>query len=270
MTDNPTPNNQPWHQGIDAAVIEKWQGKGYDLTNPKETASKMWEQYAHLESHLGVPADRLIRLPKDAADQAGWQNVHQRLGVPKEAKDYDLGSVKFADGTDLEAGFIDGMRSALHRANVSKDSAPEIVKAVIKYLDDADKAEIDVRTSTLNNQKEALKKSWGPRHDENLLAAQQGARRLGVDKETVAQLESLIGYDKVMEMFRKVGAGTSEETFIDGKTGHTPTASSAQSRLAELQRDDAWQKRLFNGDTTARREFDALIEQIAGVSAAAA
>lgn len=270
MTDG-TVTPPAWHNGVDAGVLAAWQNKGYDLTNPLTTATKMWEQYAHLESHLGAPADRIIRLPKDAADEAGWTSTYRRLGMPAEAKDYDFSAVKFADGTDLEAGFTDAMRGALHKARVSKDAAPEVVKAVIKYLDDAAAAEGTTKAQTLTEQKDALKKSWGPRHDENLLAAKQAVRRLGLDPETVAALEGVIGYDKVMEMFRKVGVGSNEDTFHAGREpGNPATQQGAQARLEELQKDAGWVNRLMSGDVTARKEFNALTEQISGVTSAAA
>jgi hypothetical protein len=271
MTDGATPppaGGQPWHQGVDAGVITAWQNKGYDLADPKAMATKMWEQYAHLESHLGVPADRLLRLPKDVADAAGWDAIHQRLGAPKDAAGYDFAGIKFGDGTELEAGFTDTMRGALHKAHVSKEAAPEIVKAVIKYLDDADASEKTVHTTKLDEQKATLAKSWGPKADENMLAAKQGARRLGVDAETVQTLENALGYDKVMEMFRKVGHGTSEDTFLGGgPPGNPTTQQGAQARMDELQKDAAWVSRLMAGDATTRREFDALMEQISGVAA---
>src|SRR4029077_19264996 len=121
------------------------------------------------ESHLGVPADRLIRLPKDASDTAAWQGVHQRLGVPKDAKEYDFGGIKFADGTELEQSFTDSMRGALHKANVSKEVAGDLVKAVIKYFDDADAAEKTTRTSSLEAEKATLLKSWGQSAEQNRL-----------------------------------------------------------------------------------------------------
>lgn len=275
MTDTPPPAPSPapppaaWHSGVDAGVVSAWTNKGYDLADPVKTATAMWEQYKNLESHMGVPPERLIRLPKDAADEAGWKSVRQRLGVPAEAKDYDFNGIKFGDGTDLEAGFTDAMRGALHKAGVAKDSAPEVVKAVIKYLDDADASEKTVATSKLAEQKAALAKSWGTKADENMLAAKQGARRLGVTPETVAALENVIGYDAIMEMFRKIGAGTSEDTFVGSgnRTGDPTTQQGAQARLDELKKDDGWVKRLMGGDITTRREFDALMEQIAGVVA---
>lgn len=257
-----------WHNGVDAGVLSAWQNKGYDLSDPVKTTAMMWDQYSHLQRSVGMPAERVVYLPKDAADEAGIKSFRQKIGIPADAKEYSFDGVKFADGTELEAGFTDAMRGALHKAGVPRDAAGDLVKSVIKYLDDADAAEKTVATSKLDDQKKALKTSWGTRHDENLLAAKQGARRLGVDPETVNALENAIGYDKVMEMFRKVGAGTSEDTFHEGRnTGAPATAATAQARLDELKRDDAWQKRLFAGDATTAREFHALMEQIAGVVA---
>ena len=273
MTETPTPTPAPkaWHDGVDATVIQAWTNKGYDLTNPKETAAKMWEQYAHLESHLGVPADRLIRLPKDASDQAAWQGVHQKLGVPKDPKEYDIASVKFSDGSELDYNFAETMRGALLKANVSKDAAGELVKAVVKYFDDADAAEKATHASSLEAEKAKLLKDWGPNAEMNRLTAMQAVKRLGISPEVVEKLESQVGYSAVMEMFRKIGAGTSEDSFVEGKTaGAATTAASAQARLNELQNDQGWTKKLMSGDVAARREFEALTEQIAGVSAAAA
>ena len=265
-----TGNATPWHQGVDAAILGHWQNKAYDLSDPAKVAIAATQAAIEAQRFVGVPPDQLLRLPKDTTDAAGWDTVHQRLGTPKEAKDYDFTGVKFSDGSELDDNFSTAMRSALHKARVSKDAAPEIVKSVIKFFDDADKSEASIRQSTLDSQKGELKKSWGTRHDENLLQAKQGARRLGIDPETINALENVLGYDKIMEMFRKVGAGSNEDTFVDGGVGGNSvpaTQEAAIARLAELQSDKAWVDRLFKGDVSARRELDALNQQIAGVAA---
>jgi hypothetical protein len=257
-----------WHNGVDATILGHWQNKNYDLSDPAKVAIAATQAAIEAQRFVGAPPDQLVRLPKDTNDAAGWDAVHQRLGTPREAKDYDFAGIKFGDGTELEAGFTDAMRGALHKARVSKDAAPEVVKAVIKYLDDADATDGIAKANTLTDQKKALKDSWGTRHDENLLAAKQAARRLGVDPETVAALENVVGYDKVMEMFRKIGAGTNEDTFVEGRGPGAPaTQQSAQARMEELKADEAWRKRLFAGDAAAKREFHALMEQISGVAA---
>jgi hypothetical protein len=54
--------------------------------------------------------------PEDIA--AMWQ----RLGAPKEAKDYDFSGIKFA-GADLEPAFADAMRAGLAAAFVPKQQS---------------------------------------------------------------------------------------------------------------------------------------------------
>src|SRR5690242_976648 len=60
----------PWHQGIDPLIIGHWQNKGYDLADPGKVALEATKQARELERHFGVPADQLIKLPKDTADEA--------------------------------------------------------------------------------------------------------------------------------------------------------------------------------------------------------
>jgi hypothetical protein len=100
----------------------------------------------------------------------------------------------------------------------------------------------------------------------------EGARRLGITPEAVKAMESQIGYRSVMETMRKIGAGTSEDTFVEGggnkPGGGSPTTrEGAVSRLNELMQDPAWGKRLTAGDVQATTEWRSLLQMIDGVAA---
>lgn len=261
----------PWHHGVDAEILGHWNNKGVKLDDPKFVAVEMSKQAREAEKYIGVPPAQLIKLPKDANDQAGWNTVYSRLGVPAEAKDYDFTGIKHADGKELPAALADALRPALLAARVPKDRGAEVAKAVVKHLDDINAASTAEATAKVDAEKAELAKSWGKNADFNRLTAMQGAKRLGVDPETVALLEKHVGYSKVMEMFRKIGAGTNEDTFHDGGgpggTGTPTTVEGAKSRLAELQRDPAWAKRWADGDPVAKKEWQDLTVIIAGVAA---
>ncbi len=258
---------KPWFDGLDAETLGHWDNKGWKKDDPKALAGELHKAWKAAEKFVGVPADQVLRLPKDQNDEAGWAGVRERLGMPKEAKDYDFSAIKFADGTELEAGFTDSMRSALHKAGVAKDAAPEIVKAVVKYLGDADAAEASARTVTLKAERDSLTKEWGNNFEFNRLTAMQGAKRLGVDEATVAKLEGEIGYAKVMEMFRRIGAGTSEDTFVEGTSGNPTTRNGAVARKSELMSDPEWSKRFLSGSKKEVDEMNALIALISGAAA---
>jgi hypothetical protein len=265
---NPNPNPAPWHAGIEAETLGFWQNKGLAVDDPKALAASLTKSYRELERHMGVPPDQLIKLPKAGAPAEEWKAVWNRLGAPNEAKEYDFNGVKF-NGQDLDPGFADSMRSALAQAFVPKDRATGIVQSVVKYLEDAEKAETAVTTSKVAEEKANLQKNWGTNFDYNHLKAIEGARRLGITPEAVKALEGQVGYAATMEAFRKIGAGTTEDMFVDsvrGTAGNPVTREGAIARKAELEKNAVWVKRYLSGDADAGREMNALIQQIDGVA----
>jgi hypothetical protein len=259
----------PWHQGqADADTLGYWQNKGYDTTDPAKVAIEATKAARALEKSFGVPADRLLKLPEKPGDE-GWKAVYQRLGAPADPKEYDFSTVKHADGSAPAQSLIDAARAAAAALHAPKDRAADIATAMVKHLDAA-KAESDAaKAGTLAEQKAKLAQSWGANAEMNRLQAMQGAKRLGITPEAVAALEQQIGYDGVMEAMRKIGAGTTEDTFVESgtRTGTPATTESAQQRLTELTSDPAWGKRLASGDVAANREFKQLTGLIAGVAA---
>jgi hypothetical protein len=270
-------NNQqqqaPWYDGkLDAEAIGHIENKGWKKDDVTDVAVNAVKQARELQKHFGVPPDQLLKLPKDTTDEAGWRNVRERLGAPKEAKEYDLAAVKRADGTDLNPALADAMRAAMHKAGTPKDAGPEIVKAVVKSLDEADKAAASERTARLQTERTDLQKEWGTNWEFNRLTAMQGAKRAAGSDEGAQKLvdamQQSIGYKATMEFWRKIGSGTTEDTFVDHAAGGNPTTrNGAVARLAELKADQAWAARLLKGDAATKREFEGLMQLIHGAAA---
>lgn len=250
----------PWHQGVEAEVLGHWQNKGIKLDNPRDVAIEMTKAARAAQAHVGAPPELIVRLPKEANDEAGWKAVYNRLGVPNEAKDYDLSAVKRADGKDIDASLADALRPALLNARVAKDRAGEVVAAVVKHLDGVQTEQTAQNTAKLAEQKAALAKNWGPNEAANKFIASQAAQKLGVTPETVAALEGVIGYDKIMEMFHKIGRSLGEDKYVNGEQPNSGIMSQdqAKARKAELLADKAWVVRYNNGDAALRREMRAL------------
>lgn len=261
-----TPPSKPWFDGIDAETIGHWDNKGWKKDDPKALTTELTKAWKGLEKHFGAPADQILRLPAKPDDEAGWAAVRQRLGMPAEAKDYDFSTIKRADGTQIEQGLADSLRAALHKAGTPKDAAPDIVKAVVKNLDDASAAAASARAATLKTERDALTKEWGNNFEFNRLTAMQGAKRLGVDEATVATLENAVGYSKIMEMFRKIGQGTNEDTFVEAgmNNGNPTTMNGAKARIAELKSDPDFIKKYLAGSKKEVDEMNNLIALASG------
>jgi hypothetical protein len=249
-----------WYDGKAAPeMLGFWQNKGYNAADPATVAIEATKAAMQAQTFIGAPPDQLIKLPKDASDEAGWKGVWSRLGVPAEAKDYDFSSIKSADGKDLDPAFADVMRAALHKGNVGKDRAADFVKAIVKFSADREAAKATETTAQRVAERAQLLKDWGNNAEFNRLTAMQGAKRLGVTEEDVARFENILGYNKTMELFRKVGAGTTEDTFVESKQGGpVTTAGTASARKTELMSDKAWVDRFLKGGTAERNEMAAI------------
>src|SRR5258708_38450661 len=94
--------SKPWYTGVtgvDQEMVGHWTNRGWINKTAPEIAVEATKAAREAQAYVGVPAEQLVRLPKDPKDELGWKQVWQRFGVPKEAKEYDFTPVKFADGT---------------------------------------------------------------------------------------------------------------------------------------------------------------------------
>ncbi len=249
-----------WHDGVDAELKGFWQNKGLPLDDPKAFGVKLTELYRGAEKFIGVPADQVVKLPKADAAPEDLRAFYERLGAPKEAKDYDLSAVK-------DSSIAETLRATAHEAGLTKTAASAVATAVAKALDSKVSTENTLTTAKLAEQKENLTRNWGDKFAYNHLQAIEGARKLGISPEAVKALEGTIGYDQVMEAMRKIGANTREDTFIEkgmGNAGEVTTREAAMSRKSELMQDRAWADKYLAGDVAAKREMDRLNAMIDG------
>lgn len=262
----------PWFEGkATPEIIGHWENKGWGKDDPVKVAIEASKQALELQKHYGVPPERLIKLP-EGNDPAQWKSVWQRLGVPAEAKDYDFSAVKNAAGEPIDAKLAEALRTEMHARNVPKEAAVEIARALVKHQDSSRTEDAAVMAGKLAEEKARLATNWKGKEDINLLQARVGAERLGLTPDDVAALENTTSYSKTMEALRRVGAMSSEDRFVDGGTGTTgpATAEGAVARLAQLQSNPEWGKKLLSNDPAARAEFDQLTRQITGVTERAA
>lgn len=260
----PTPPPSPaWHDGVADEVKGFWQNKGLPLDDPKAFGLKFTELYKGAEKFIGVPPDQVVKLPKADAAPEDLRAFYERLGAPKEAKDYDLSPIK-------DQTIADAMRSSMHDRGVAKDAANIIAAQVARALESKATTDASLNTAKLEEQKANLQKNWGDKYNYNHLQAIEGARRLGISPEGVKAMEGIIGYDQVMEAMRKIGANTRESDFVQGgagsKQGDVTTLEGAKARKTELMADAAWVGRYNAGGVAEKREMTRLNQMITGVT----
>lgn len=261
----------PWYQGkvTDSEVIGHWQNLGWHDKSPEDVAVLATKAHREAQKYIGVPANQIVRLPTQEGDTAAWNQVWQRLGKPSDAKDYDFSGVKHVDDKPLDPNLDAALRTSALEANLPKGSAAAVARGVVKYLDGIRSAEITEKTGKLQEEKAVLEKNWGLNLAANKMVAQNAAKALGVDEQAVAALESVLGYSKVMEMFRNIGSKIGEDKFIQSPPGGASgvmTKDAAVARKAELMSDPEWRKSYLGGDHAKAKEMTALNTLIVGAS----
>lgn len=234
-----------WLTGFDDAEKAFVASKGFD--SPKTLLGS----YRSLESHMGAPKERILRLP-EKDDSPDWASVHERLGKPKEAKDYDFevpqGDEKFAEA----------FKGALHAGNVPKAEARKIaakLQADHKIRFDEMKKNQEM---AFKNQESALKQEWGSTYDTNLAKAKEAARLSGVDEKFLNTMGSSLGHDVVMKNFLKMAAGMGEASFVTGRREAIMTPELARGELKNLRSDQGWVERFNKHDSDAINRFNYL------------
>lgn len=249
------PAARPWYDGASAEVVGYITNRGLDKVDVKEAALRSIEAHRNAEQKLGAPADKLLRVPNDAADAEGWNKVWTALGKPKDAAGYDFTAVKGID--DDTANFV---RDFAHRNNLPKGQGEALAAELQKRNAAAIAGPAAEKELTVARQRDELKSEWGFNHTANLLTAKHAAEKLGVSADAVAALEGQVGYKAVMQMFHKIGVAIGEDKFVTSpQTGITMTADGAQARIAELKSDKAWVERYQAGDKKAFQEMKDLI-----------
>lgn len=259
------PVGDPWYKGkVDDATLGYLQSRGLHDKPLEEVALASIKAHQEATKLLSAPPSELVRIPSKADDPA-WAAVYQRLGAPADPKEYDFSALKDAKDQPLAADLVDFVRGQAAALHLSKEGALALGQSILKQTEGRDASQRTELQAKLDEQVKVLKASWGSNFEANKFVASQGAQGLGLTAQEVAQLEGLVGYDRIMEAFRKVGSLAGEDKFVKGNTGNgVMTREEAVSRKAELMSDAAWKGRYLGGGKAELREIMALNQIIIG------
>lgn len=231
--------------------------KGYVQTKGFKDPGAVVDSYRNLEKLHGVPPERLLKLPeKFEGDDA--RAVFQRIGMPKEAKDYnvqipkELGDEKVAERIK-EFAFKNNLTNRQVEALVAEEIADY-------------NSRVESAKSQANVASEQLKQKWGAAYEQNKNIAQAGAQAFGITKEHMAALDMALGPAGTMEMLHSLGVKSGESSFVSGTNpgAQTNTPDGAKVKIDALIKDASFNARLKAGDIDAKKQWDQLHLEWAG------
>ncbi len=232
--------------------------KSYAQNKGWKDPSEAVNSYRQLEKLHGVPAERLLKLP-DKPDAPEWADINLKLGVPKDAKEYQF-DVPKEYGDDK---FADTAKDWFHKAGVPKSRAEAIVKNWNEYVGQKITAEKAAYQAEQVKQADGLKKEWGAAYDQNLQMAKRAAQAFGFEEPVIDKLQQSMGFASVMKLMHSLQTKIGEDSFVGGSQnnnsfGGVMTPGQAQAQIALRKKDVDFASRLGKKDSAAMEEWTTL------------
>ena len=226
-----------WYGEATPETVGYIQNKGWD------EPSKAIEAYQNLEKFQGVPADQLLKLPKEGEPMDA---VYDRLGRPESADAYEWDA---PEGTQVDDAYLSAMKASAHAEGVSQKGFEAMANAHAEY----EQKILESHHAEIAKQQEVeiaeLKKEWGSGFEER---AELGRRFIaknlpdGMDKqEALNAIEKAIGSAAMLKMFANAGDSSNpKEDNIEHDTegrrfGYTKEQAAADKTtlMAEISAD---------------------------------
>lgn len=232
--------------------------KGYAQTKGFKDPAAVLDSYRGLEKTIGVPPERILKMPENMDTPEG-RAIYERLGAPKEAKDYKI-EIPPAIGDQKLA---DGLRDVAFKNNFTHRQVESLVGWWNEQTTSAHNVAVEEHKAKQTQENDGLKKEWGAAYEQNKEIANQAARRLGLDNDTLLGLAEILGPAKAFKALHDLGVKTGEAQFVIGKGagGEAFSPAAAKERLRELRADESFIKRFSSGDADAVKTWNKLNEQ---------
>lgn len=260
----PNDNSAPFYAGFQDAEL-----RGFVETKGFKTPEDVVKSYRNLESHLGVPPERLLKLPAEQ-DSPEWSAIKARLGfeVPESPENYEL---PVTEGLDTD--YSKEVAKWLHEAGVPKSMALKLAEKQNAYIESRMKMSVEEANRRAETEISDLKSQWGNKYDASVEIARRASRELmpisGLTQDDLQEMENAIGTAKFLRLWANIGSKTQGEAPAhgnsgDGNQGFGITPDVAKHRIEQLKGDKDWFDRWSRGDAKAVDEWNYLNRVAAG------
>lgn len=252
--------------------------------------------YDHAQKRLGVPADQLLRKPKEGQDLSEWVKANgQIFGMPEKAEDYRLTAPeKMPEGVKWDADLAGRIAAKAHEAGIPPVYAQKMAEMHLEEmgatLHNAETVLASHREATLQE----LEREWGQQTQARREVAANGframAEKAGLDAEQAAGVASALAGQMmkggmsqpaadaaVVRMFHVIGEAMGEHAFKAPTAGGgvSPTGratpADARARLDTIKAPGGeFAQAVGRGDKQAQARLMAEIESLSRVIAGGA
>ena len=199
-------------------------------------------------------ANNAVIIPKSDADPKDWAAVYDRMGRPTGPDGYKVELPQGGDKTVHEASL-----AKFHELGLTKTQGETLANWYNGLVGQTMQAQESQRQATFQADDQAIKAEWGQAYTQNLAAAQNAARGLGLDAATVDKMSEALGHKGTMQLLQKIGSKMGEDNFVTGDTntgfGTALTPGQAKSEIQTLMADRDFTTKYLKGDAEAKAKM---------------
>ena len=172
-----------------------WMKVGLDTDSMALVNDRQWKgvpdvltSYRNLEKLIGVPPDRILKLPGDKDPAESWNGIYDRLGRPKAATDY---KIPLPEGDTGE--FAKTIAPIFHEAGLSQAQVSKIAERHNALMGEQIKKSTEATKAAQEREIVELRSEWGPDYDRNNDTVDRAAAAFGMTKEHATALKQAMG-----------------------------------------------------------------------------
>lgn len=238
IPDGGTPPADSWTSGFDEETRGWLGGMGVDKLPEKDALAKVIPMYRNAEKRLGVPADRLLTLPKDENDAEGFRAAMSKLGLPESPDGYELNAPEGDEGKFLKTAVV-----WMHELGIPKSQAHGLAGKWNEYVQAQTTAAAEAQAARNTEDYANLEKEWGDQYDAKIELGNRVIRAAGLSEDEAKKLTGAIGLKRAATLFAYLGGAMGEHNFKGGEGGGNRfqmSPAELRSKIGSIEADPAY------------------------------
>lgn len=223
-----------WYGTLSADAIDEQNASNRDWVKSKGFKDLDGLIKAHRSAERAIHDSGRIKVPGEGAAAEEITAFNKAIGVPDDIKGYELPTIEGADGNPIP---LDDTLLGKLLPKAIEHGVP--AKAMNGLVADFVKLQLD-EAADMDAQQRQDAQAWlakqGANGNARVSAIDSAARALGLSKTDMIGMRGLLGADRALEMFAKLGEGMAEDIMLTGGKGRFGVSGAeAQGQLDEMK-----------------------------------
>ena len=193
-----------------------------------DSVDKLAKSYVHAVRKLGVPADELVRMPKEGTPEQ-MAEIYERLGRPNSPEEYVL---------DSQSEITGQYKQIAHQLGLNQQQAQALHDWYNNNIGSQEQQVQQAREQQEVEWLQSLQREWGGDFEKNANLAQRAFKQFADEAAVQAINETGLGnHPSILKMFTHIGRMMAEDGSLhsgEGQQWGGMSATMAQDSINDL------------------------------------